>query len=264
MPSTPPLNVRIIPGTEPVEVGAALDAPASLYAALLRQRFSEAQSQRERLDDTPERQPGSAAERNESDPSAQSAGVAENSENATENTASQTASDTGESSVAGTASGSTQAAASSSDSGAVQAARASVGRKRHEDGAHAAEDDSAEQADERHRREVAPVGQRKLTPAEVRFARVTEYLLNQVSDFCSDRTVLENGNWQMQMQLDPDIMPGSSLHLSLSGFELMLRFDTSDPVSKALISKHAGTLKQRLTTLLEERGTPREIEIVSA
>lgn len=110
---------------------------------------------------------------------------------------------------------------------------------------------------------ASPIESSKLTADDLRFANVTEYVLNRVTDFCSDRAVLRNGTWQTQIPMDPKIMPDCVLHLTLSGYELTLRFETSDAVSQALISKHGGILRNRLAALLAERGASREIVITS-
>ncbi|MGN6669897.1 MAG: type III secretion system protein SctP [Trinickia sp.] len=114
------------------------------------------------------------------------------------------------------------------------------------------------------RQAALPAQQRKLTDEEVRFAKVADYLLERVTDFCSARTVVANGNWDLQIQIDPTIMPNCLLRLSLSDFRLALRFETQDATSKALISKHSGTLEARLAELLKGRGMARPITIDSA
>lgn len=129
---------------------------------------------------------------------------------------------------------------------------------------HRADSDS-EQPDESIRRQgLSPTAPRKLTDQEVAFSHVAEYLLGRVTEFCSNRSVLANGSWQLQIHVDPNILPGCMLQIWLSGFSLMLRFETEDATSKALISRHSGVLKDRLSALLREHGTPREIEIISA
>ena len=109
-----------------------------------------------------------------------------------------------------------------------------------------------------------PIVRRELTGDEVRFAKVAEYVLNRARDFCTNDAVLKSGTWQTQFAIDPEIMPDCILRLSLSGSELTLRFDSADVTSRALISKYAGILKARLAALMTERGTSRDIEIVSS
>jgi hypothetical protein len=109
----------------------------------------------------------------------------------------------------------------------------------------------------------AAVQRPTLTQDEVRFAKVAEFVLNRARDFCTNDAVLKSGTWQTQFTIDPEIMPECVLHLSLSGSALALRFDTMDGTSRALISKYAGILKDRLAALMTERGTSPEIEIVS-
>lgn len=125
---------------------------------------------------------------------------------------------------------------------------------------------------------AAPVGTSATTPsprvtALARAASVTQtgdapprlvdYLLSQAAEFCSNPAVLARGNWQMTIGLDPQQLPECNLHLSLSYFDLALRFETAHPESRQLISVHRPTLHERLAALLKQAApdTPRNIEI---
>lgn len=94
-----------------------------------------------------------------------------------------------------------------------------------------------------------------------RFMRLAEYLMGRIADFCSDPGVLKRGNWDIQIPIDPALMPGCTLRLGLSHFDLTLRFDTTDAQTKQLISHHCETLKMHLDALLRQYGTSREIQI---
>ncbi|PLZ00288.1 hypothetical protein CY652_21845 [Burkholderia sp. WAC0059] len=109
----------------------------------------------------------------------------------------------------------------------------------------------------------ASAGPAPLSQEQVQFAHLAEFLLGRVADFCSDPSVLSRGHWHLQVPIDPALMPGCTLHLTLSHFDLRLRFDTSDAMSKQLISQHSDILVKRLDALLRQYGSPREIEIVT-
>jgi type III secretion control protein HpaP len=250
MSSSTPLTIRVIPGAAPehtgpaapsqaqsgTQSGARLGAATSSYASLLRRRRSELDALRAAMLDVladPEDNSGDPGDAGTQDGGADAQADAQ-----------------------------TDAPADAQiDLHAQDALRADVV-------------EAAAPPDDRAAAEAAPVRQAVarsahtagsgLTNEDVRFAHVAEYLLNRAADFCGDRAVQTRGNWQMQIQIDPAILPGCSLQLSLSPFELMLRFDTTDVTSKTLISRHTPILKQRLAALLTERGTPREVEIVGA
>lgn len=89
-----------------------------------------------------------------------------------------------------------------------------------------------------------------------------DYLANRVVDFCSDAAVLAQGHWTMRLTLDPTILPDCTLSLTLSYFDLTLRFDTGDATSRQLVLHHADILERRLETLLTQHDAPRAVEIV--
>jgi hypothetical protein len=90
-----------------------------------------------------------------------------------------------------------------------------------------------------------------------------DYLVSQTAGFCTNPAALARGNWQLSLSLDPQQLPECDLHVSLSHFDLVLRFDTVHPQSRQLISVHAATLRERLAALLAQSAPhrPRNIEI---
>jgi type III secretion control protein HpaP len=90
-----------------------------------------------------------------------------------------------------------------------------------------------------------------------------DYLTARVADFCTDPAVLAQGHWTMRLTLDPAILPDCTLALTLSYFDLTLRFDSRDPASRQLVLHHADVLKQRLEALLEQYDAPRTVEILA-
>lgn len=91
---------------------------------------------------------------------------------------------------------------------------------------------------------------------------LVDYLGARVADFCSDPAVLAQGHWTMRLPLDPAILPDCTLSLTLSYFDLTLRFDTQDASSKQIVLHHGDVLKHRLEALLMRHDAPRTVEIV--
>ncbi|WP_175724357.1 type III secretion system protein SctP [Burkholderia ambifaria] len=93
--------------------------------------------------------------------------------------------------------------------------------------------------------------------------RFVDSIVAEVSDFCANPIVLESGEWQLTIPIDPALLPGCTLNLALSHFQLTLRFDTTDERSRELISQHATTLRESLEEVMQSRfdGT-RSVEII--
>ena len=86
-------------------------------------------------------------------------------------------------------------------------------------------------------------------------------LAQEIAAFCGDPAVGEAGNWEVQVPLDPALLPNTTLYLSLSPFKLSLRFDTSDVDARQLLLNHGSTLERELDALLNAWGAPRDIEL---
>jgi type III secretion control protein HpaP len=93
------------------------------------------------------------------------------------------------------------------------------------------------------------------------FIDLTARIAREVAQFCSNRAITGSGNWEVQMSLDPRILPDTTLYLALSPRCLELRFDTQDTSSRQLLLQHVRMLDRELTTLLEAWGEPREVDI---
>ncbi|RKP44567.1 type III secretion system protein SctP [Trinickia fusca] len=91
---------------------------------------------------------------------------------------------------------------------------------------------------------------------------LVDYLANRVADFCTDPAVLAQGHWEIRLALDPKILPGCTLAMTLSYFDLTLRFEAEQIRSKQLVLHHGDVLKQRLEVLLAQHNVPRTVEIV--
>jgi type III secretion control protein HpaP len=89
-----------------------------------------------------------------------------------------------------------------------------------------------------------------------------DFIVARVADFCSNRAVLVNGHWHIRVPVAPSVLPGCSLTLTLSRFDLSLRFDTSDEAARQLIFGHETTLRKRLDNLMNSwPDGPRNIDV---
>jgi type III secretion control protein HpaP len=84
-------------------------------------------------------------------------------------------------------------------------------------------------------------------------------LASRIAQFCTDPIVKRAGVWEASIPLAADTVPDTVLHLSLSHYRLLLRFDTSNAQSMQLLSLHSNALREQLAMLL---GPERDIEIV--
>ncbi|HEY4350006.1 MAG TPA: type III secretion system protein SctP [Paraburkholderia sp.] len=102
-----------------------------------------------------------------------------------------------------------------------------------------------------------------LAQQQTRVAQLMHFLAARVADFCTDPAVIESGNWSIRIRLDAALLPDCTLHLTLSRFDLTLRFDTQSAQIRQLISRHEVILKNRLVSLLDELHTPRDVSIAA-
>lgn len=86
-------------------------------------------------------------------------------------------------------------------------------------------------------------------------------LAREIAGFCSDRAIADAGNWNVQLPLDPNILPHTTLYLTLSRFAMQLRFDAPDPATKQLLLDHSALLERELDTMLRAWGEARDIEL---
>ena len=90
------------------------------------------------------------------------------------------------------------------------------------------------------------------------YGGLADRLASRIAQFCGEPSVQSSGAWEASIPLARDTVADTVLHLSLSPYQLRLRFDTSNPQSKQLISLHCNTLRDRLVALL---GPERDIDI---
>lgn len=74
-----------------------------------------------------------------------------------------------------------------------------------------------------------------------------------VAGFCNDRAVNNGEMWSVQMALRADLVPDTTLHLSLSPHWLTLRFQAADPAALDLWSRGRETLEQVLENTLSRK-----------
>lgn len=94
-----------------------------------------------------------------------------------------------------------------------------------------------------------------------RFFELAMALATEVAAFCADQAVGDAGNWEVKIPLDPQVLPDTTLYVSVSRFRLSLRFDTSCTETRQLLLCHSGMLERELDSLLAAWGTPRDIEL---
>lgn len=95
----------------------------------------------------------------------------------------------------------------------------------------------------------------RLSPAD---QQVVGRMVDAVAHFCNDRAVSDSEGWQVQIELRPEVLPATSLSLSISPLWLCLRFAIRDDRSRQLIMTHRQALADQLEEALVRR---REISI---
>ncbi len=81
----------------------------------------------------------------------------------------------------------------------------------------------------------------------------TARLASVIAQFCNAPSIMDSGNWELQIDLDPALLPATRLHLHLSSCRLLLRFESADHHARSVICEHGKELQQRLSTLLPAR-----------
>lgn len=89
--------------------------------------------------------------------------------------------------------------------------------------------------------------------------RAIARIAHTVTEFCSARPVAESEGWDVTLRLGRDLLPDTSLRLTLSPWWLNLRFETSDRATRDLLSSHRDALAAHLEANLDGS---REIAIV--
>jgi type III secretion control protein HpaP len=93
------------------------------------------------------------------------------------------------------------------------------------------------------------------------FLDLSRRIAGEIAAFCGNPSVSQAGTWDVRLPLDPAVLPGTLLLLSLSPMCLLLRFDVDDVNTRQLLLQNCGMLERELISLLDAWGTPREVEI---
>jgi type III secretion control protein HpaP len=80
-----------------------------------------------------------------------------------------------------------------------------------------------------------------------------KYVAKTITRFCNDDAVRTANNWQVSIVLRPDVLADTKLHLGISPHWLLLRFETHDHASRAVICRHQESLEE----MLDEAVVPR-------
>nr|WP_264159013.1 type III secretion system protein SctP [Burkholderia vietnamiensis] len=88
-----------------------------------------------------------------------------------------------------------------------------------------------------------------------------DVLSREIAAFCGDPAVAAGGQWEAHVVLNDRILASTELHVSLSHFDLQLRFDTQDREARQLLLAHSVALEQELDTMLRAWGQPRTVRL---
>ncbi|OXJ06582.1 type III secretion system protein SctP [Burkholderia sp. AU6039] len=91
--------------------------------------------------------------------------------------------------------------------------------------------------------------------------RLLDLLSREIAAFCSDGAVATSGQWEAHIVLSDRILASTELQLSLSHFDLQLRFDAKDLEARQLLLVHSTALEQALDTVLRAWGQPKRVRI---
>ncbi|BCF93618.1 type III secretion system protein SctP [Paraburkholderia largidicola] len=96
---------------------------------------------------------------------------------------------------------------------------------------------------------------------EQQMLELAHLLARHVADFASNPAIRQAGHWEVAMRIDPQRLPGTQLHLTLSPAVLLLRFDVESADTRELLLHHAGLLERELRQLLASQGEARTLEL---
>lgn len=88
---------------------------------------------------------------------------------------------------------------------------------------------------------------------------LVEHLAVSVRDFCNDGATQGREGWTIRLELNPEVLPSTSLEMDLSPQWLLLRFSPRDPDCRALISQGV----EQLQGILAEVVNPKRNVVVS-
>lgn len=121
---------------------------------------------------------------------------------------------------------------------------------------HHAEESLAQRIGSASQRVVAAVLRR-----EQQMLELAHVLARHVVEFASNPAIRQAGHWEVAMRVDPQRLPGTQLHLTLSPAVLLLRFDVESADTRELLLHHAGLLERELRQVLASQGEARTLEL---
>ncbi|MEX3972617.1 type III secretion system protein SctP [Paraburkholderia caribensis] len=121
---------------------------------------------------------------------------------------------------------------------------------------HHADDSLAQRIGTASQRVVAAVLRR-----EQQMLELAHGLACHIAEFASNPAIRQAGHWEVAMRIDPQRLPGTQLHLTLSPAVLLLRFDVESADTRELLLHHAGLLERELRQLLASQGEARTLEL---
>lgn len=71
-----------------------------------------------------------------------------------------------------------------------------------------------------------------------------------IGEFVNAPAILDGGCWELQIALDPTLLPATRLRLHLSSCRLSLRFESADRDARCVILENSRELQRRLQALL--------------
>ncbi|MBN3825124.1 hypothetical protein G3O00_16070 [Burkholderia sp. Ac-20384] len=92
----------------------------------------------------------------------------------------------------------------------------------------------------------APVADARSTDAGAG-KRMIDAIVRRIGNFCSNPVVLSQGNWHLSVPIDTEPLQNCTVDITISRFDLTLRFQTADLASAQLILRHQTTLRDNLT-----------------
>ncbi len=100
----------------------------------------------------------------------------------------------------------------------------------------------------------------KLTGEEF-LSKTLAQLIEAVTKFSCHRAVNTLGEWELTIDLDPTLLPSTTLIMCISDSELLLRFTSTDPATNTLICRYSKTLHYKLTKYMKRYDYPRAVKI---
>ena len=90
-------------------------------------------------------------------------------------------------------------------------------------------------------------------PLSAKEQEIIEHLATSVRDFCNDPTTQGREGWTVRLQLNPALLPRTSLEMDLTPQWLLLRFYARDPGSRELISQGTEQLQSTLSDVVNPK-----------